>query len=231
MKKIGLIGGTGYESSLIYYRELNSRLVAASGNTEFPEITLDSVNLYKIFRLIGEEKYAELTDYVNEKLQHLEQCGVDILALTAATMHIIYDTLAEGTSLPLISIPQAAAKYAVSKGYKRVGLLGTIFTMEKDYLSKAFTQSGIAVFTPEAADRQIVNDIIANELEFGIVKEVSTQRLLDIVKEMQANHKIDALILGCTELPLAISDTNSSVPCLDIMAIHIDELVKLAMQE
>lgn len=231
MKKIGLIGGTGYESSLIYYRELNRRLVAASGNTEFPEITLDSVNLYKIFRLIGEEKYAELTAYVNEKLQHLEQCGVDILALTAATMHIIYDPLAEGTSLPLISIPQAAAKYAVSKGYKRVGLLGTIFTMEKDYLSKAFTQSGIAVFTPEAADRQIVNDIIANELEFGIVKEVSTQLLLDIVKEMQANHKIDALILGCTELPLAISDTNSSVPCLDIMAIHIDELVKLAMQE
>jgi len=227
MKKIGLIGGTGPESTLVYYKELNKRLNEACGGTAFPEISIESLDLFKALNLVKEEKYSELTDYIYSKIQNLENGGADIIALTAATMHVVYDNLSEKVKKPFISIPQAAADYAVSKGYKKVGLLGTIFTMEKDYLSKAFTAKGIQVFTPAEQDRILVNERISKELEYGIVKEESVEELVTVINKMKDENQIEAVILGCTELPLALNKNNCPVEPLDIMEIHIQKLVKL----
>jgi len=226
MKKIGLIGGTGPESTLVYYKELNKRLNEACGGTAFPEIAIESLDLFKALNLVKEEKYSDLTDYIYSKIQNLENGGADVIALTAATMHVVYDELAQKVKKPFISIPQAAADYAVSKGYKKVGLLGTIFTMEKDYLSKAFVEKGIQVVTPEAKDRILVNERISKELEYGIVKEESVAELVSVINKMKAENQIEAVILGCTELPLALNKENCPVEPLDIMEIHIQKLVK-----
>lgn len=227
MKKIGLIGGTGPESTLVYYRELNTRLNKLADGKAFPEISIESLNLYKALNLVSEEKYDELADYILDKIKILEKGGAEIIALTAATMHVVFDSLKSSVGVPFISIPEAAAEYAVKKGYKKVGLLGTIFTMEKDYLSKAFVSRGIEVCTPDKEDRLLVNNRIANELEYGIVKKESQSQLISIIEKMKKDKGIEAVILGCTELPLALNENNCPVDCLDIMDIHIQKLVEL----
>lgn len=228
MKKIGLIGGTGPESTLVYYRELNARLNKLADGKAFPEIAIESVDLFKALDLVSKEKYDELADYIGERIASLEKSGAQIIALTAATMHVVFDKLKPGVHVPFISIPEAAAEKAVAKGYKKVGLLGTIFTMEKDYLSKAFVERGIEVFTPSKENRLVVHNRIANELEYGIVKEESRGELISVIEKMKKEQGIEAVILGCTELPLALNENYCPVDCLDIMEIHIQKLVELA---
>ena len=228
MKKIGLIGGTGPESTLVYYKELNTRINNKLGGIGFPEIAIESLNLHKALDFVAKKEYDELTDYIGKKIQNLENGGADIIALTAATMHVVFDKLKTAVHKPFISIPVTAAEYAVKKGFKKVGLFGTIFTMEQDYLSGAFVANGIEVCTLCKEDRLIVHDHIANELEYGIVKEESLKELISIIQKMKEEQGIEALILGCTELPLALNDNNCPVPCLDIMEIHIQKLVELS---
>lgn len=225
MKKIGLIGGTGPESTLIYYRELNRRLSQLDVGHEFPEMAIESVNLARITRMMEGKRYGELAEYLSGLMENLERSGAEVLALTAVTMHVVYDELKKSVFVPLIGIPETGAEYAARKGYRKVGLLGTIFTMEQDYLKQAFTKRGIEVAVPAKEERERVSRIIYTELEYGIVKEESREELLSVVRRMRREEGIEAVILGCTELPLALSSENCPVDCLDMMAIHIDELV------
>lgn len=225
MKKIGLIGGTGPESTLVYYKELNKRVNEKYNGEAFPEIVLESVDLWKVLGLVGAQKYDELGNYMNGCFDNLQNSGAEIVALTSATMHVVSDRF--NTKVPFISIPETVAEYAANRGYKKVGLLGTIFTMENDYLSGAFWDRGIEVVIPQKTDRDVVNDRISNELEYGMVKEKSQSELIRIIEKMRDQDGIEAIILGCTELPLAINENNSPVDCLDIMEIHIQKLVEL----
>ncbi len=227
MKKLGLVGGTGPESTMVYYRELNKRIHEKTDGKEFPEIVIESVNLYKALGMVASENYGGLEEYLSKAVSNLETCGADMVALTAGTMHVVFEKLESRAKVPLISIPEAVAEFAISKGYKKVGLLGTIFTMEKDYLSKAFVKRGIEVVVPSAENRMLVNERISNELEYGIVKETSTRELISVIEEMREKSGIEAVILGCTELPLALNEKNCPVDCLDIMDIHIQKLAKL----
>lgn len=228
MKKIGLIGGTGPESTLVYYVQLNKAINVFLGGNEFPEIVIESVNLGKALGLVAEEKYDELTEYLGDAARHLENSGADIIALTAGTMHVVYDQLKDKVTKPFISIPEVVGEYAINKGYKKVGLLGTIFTMEKDFLKKSFLDRGVEVIVPEKAERELVNDIISNELEHGQASAESEKKLIDIIKKMKEENGIEAIVLGCTELPLVIDDENSPVDVIDIMNVHIGKLVELA---
>lgn len=230
MKKLGLVGGTGPESTMVYYRELNKRIHEKTNGEEFPEIVIESVNLYKALGMVANEEYEELDRYLSKAISNLEACGADIVALTAGTMHVVFEKLESKVNVPFISIPEAVAELAVSKGYKKVGLLGTIFTMEKDYLSKAFVKKGIEVIVPSEENRILVNERISKELEYGIVKETSTNELISVIEEMREKSGIEAVILGCTELPLALNENNCPVECLDIMDIHIQKLVKLMVR-
>lgn len=226
MKKLGLVGGTGPESTLVYYKEINKR-VDSLHNGVFPEIAIESLNLYKALELVARERYDDLAEYILESINNLEQSGAGIVALTAGTMHVVYDLIKDKVHVPFISIPTTVAEYAETKKYKKVGLLGTIFTMEKDYLSKAFMDKGIEVIVPDRDTRIFVNDIISKELEYGIVKEESVIKLINAIQDMVNKSEIEAVILGCTELPLAINDGNCPVDCLDIMEIHIQKLVEM----
>lgn len=230
MKKIGLIGGTGPESTLVYYKEINRLVNESTDGKLFPEIAIESVNLFKALKLVSEKRYDELEAYLLQAAQNLENSGCQIIALTAGTMHVVYDRLKADIKTPLISIPETVADYAVSFGYKRLGLLATIFTMENDFLTKAFTDRGIEVFVPEDVERVEVNRIISSELEYGVVKEPSRQKLIAEIEKMKQKDSIEGIILGCTELPLALSDDNTPVKCLDIMSIHIQKLVKLILE-
>ena len=128
----------------------------------------------------------------------------------------------------LLSIPKAVCREALRRGYRKIGLLGTIFTMEQDYMKKDFMGNGIEVVVPDPADRQLVARRIYEELEQGIVKESTLKEINGIIEKMKNSTSIEAVVLGCTELPLLLNDRNCVLPCLDSVAIHICELIQAA---
>ena len=231
MKKIGLVGGTGPESTLMYYKELNLRIDSLTDGKEMPDIAIESVNFRKAWNYVSSGRYGELTDYFSEKVTLLKRSDCDIIALTAGTMHIVFDDIEKKTGVSLISIPKAVCNKAVRRNYKKVGLLGTVFTMEKDYMKKDLINAGIEVFVPCKDDRELIAKRILEELELCIVKDTTLIEFNGIIDKMRKEHEIEAVILGCTELPLLLNDDNSVLPCMDSVDIHIRELINLAMTD
>jgi len=230
MKKIGLVGGTGPESTLMYYKELNTRIDRLTAGEQMPEIAVESVDFRKAWRYVVSERYDLLTDLLAEKIACLKAGGAEVISLTAATMHIVFGDLSEKTGVPLVSIPTAVARAARAGGYRRVGLLGTKFTMEQDYMKKDLREAGIEVCVPGPADRELIAKRIFEELENGIIKETTLTEFQQIIEKMREQSGIDAVILGCTELPLLLNEGNCPVPCLDSVDIHIAELISRAME-
>ena len=229
MRKIGLVGGTGPESTLMYYKELNSRIDKLTDGQAMPDIVIDSVNFRRAWKYVTEDEYGKLADYLSEKVESLKAAGAEVISLTAATMHIVFDEIVEKSGVSLISIPKTVSDEVVENGYKKVGLLGTIFTMEQDYMKNDLLKAGVEVFIPDKADRELVAKRIFEELEMGIVKESTLQEFVDIINKMKEENGIEAVILGCTELPLLLNSDNTPLPCLDSVDIHIRKLMEMAM--
>lgn len=231
MKKIGLVGGTGPESTLMYYKELNSRIDRMTGSKMMPDISVESVSFRRAWQYVVDENYEDLSNYLSTKVNALKKSDSEIIALTAVTMHIVSKEIIEKTGVELVSIPKSVCKEVLFRGYKKVGLLGTIFTMEKDYMKTDFIDAGIDVVVPNKDDRNLIAKRILEELEVGIVKESTLKEFNDIILKMKEENNIEAVILGCTELPLLLSDSNCVLPCLDSVDIHINELIRLANEE
>lgn len=227
MKKLGLIGGMGPESTIPYYHDIVYGVQQKIGANVFPELTIESVNVFKVLGLCGEKKYKELTDYLLEAVCHVAAAGADFAALSANTPHIVFDELQEKSPLPLVSIIESTCNEANRQNFMRLGLLGTIFTMRGEFFRTPFLKRNIELFTPDEEEMVLVNDKISSELELGIVKEETLAQFQEIIKRMKREHDIQAVILGCTELPLLLNDEVSPVACLDTMKIHIQDLVKM----
>ena len=229
MKKIGLVGGTGPESTVMYYKNLNTEIDVSTGGKTMPDIAIESVDFHRAWEYVCGEKYDLLSDYLSEKVDALVAGGAEVVALTAVTMHVVFDELQKRSKLPLVSIPQAVRDEILARGCRKVGLLGTIFTMEKDYMKKDLLDAGIEVFVPGEAERQLVAKRIYEELEQGIVKERTLAELRAIIERMREDDGIEGVILGCTELPLILNSENCPVQCFDSVEIHLKKLVELAM--
>lgn len=229
MKKIGLVGGTGPESTLMYYKELNSRIDKITMGAMMPDLSIESVNFRKAWEYVSTQQYDKLADYLSEKVENLLRSGAEIISLTAATMHIVFEEIEAKTNAALISIPKAIRDETTKKGYKKVGLLGTIFTMEQNYMKKDLIEAGIEIVVPEKDDRALVAKRIFEELENGNVKESTLDEFNAIIARMKEKQGIEAVILGCTELPLLLNNDNCILPCMDSVDIHINRLIELAV--
>ena len=227
MKKLGLVGGTGPESTLVYYKEINRLIHEKTGGQAFPEIAVESVDLYKALGFVGSGKYEELCAYLSNAVHNLVNGGAEVVALTAGTMHVVYDELKDKVVMPFISIPESVCETAMERGYKKLGLLGTVFTMREDFFKKPFVDRGIEIVIPSEEEMMLINERIAKELECGIVKDSTRAELVSIITRMRDQGGIEAVILGCTELPLILNTDNCPTECLDIMQIHINRLVEL----
>ena len=229
MKKIGLVGGTGPESTLMYYKELNSRIDKITNSKQMPEINIESVDFRKAWDFVANKNYKALADYLSEKIINLKNSGCEIITLTAGTMHIVYEEIVKNTNIELVSIPKVICEEILNKKYSKVGMLGTIFTMEQDFLKKDLQNAGIEVIVPEKDDRELIAKRILEELELGIVKDTTLKEFQQIITKMKSTHGIQAVILGCTELPLLLNSQNCPVDCLDSVELHIQKLIKLAI--
>ena len=227
MKKLGLVGGMGPESTIPYYHDIVYRVQSKVGKDFFPNLTVESVNVFEVLSLCREQKYDELTDHLMNAINNLVSSGADFVALSANTAHIVFDRLQEKATVPLVSIIEATKDEAVRLNMHKIGLLGTIFTMTGDFFKKPFCDNGIEIIVPNPDEMEIVNKKISTELEHGIVKEETLQEFQKIIERMRDEEGIEAIILGCTELPLLLSDEVSPVPCMDTMKIHINTLVDM----
>ena len=230
MKKIGLVGGTGPESTVMYYKTLNSEIDKLTGEKAMPEIAIESVNFREVWGYITAGQKELLADTMARKIERLVAGGAEVISLTAVTMHMIYDELVKRTGVSLVSIPKAVCEKAVAEGIKKIGLIGTVFTMEQDYMKKDFADAGIEVFVPNEAERQLIGKRIIDELEKGIVKESTLKEFTDIINRMKKDDGIEGIILGCRELPLLLNSDNCPVKCFDSVEIHLKKLVELAME-
>lgn len=225
MKKLGLVGGMGPESTMPYYHGIVYGVNARTSKDFFPNLTIESINVFHILQLCAKKDYESLTEYVLEALQNLARSGADFAALSANTTHIVFDRLRERSPLPLLSIVEAVCSEAMRRNYRKIGLLGTIFTMTEDFYKKPFMREGIEVVVPSATEMQRVDSLISDELEYGIIKPETLAEFQQIIARMRDENGIEAIILGCTELPLILNADNSPVPVLDTMKIHIDAIV------
>ena len=225
MKKLGLVGGMGPESTIPYYHDIVYGVKDRVGNDFFPNLTIESVNVFEVLRLCGEQKYDELTDYLMKAINNLVSSGADFVALSANTPHIVFHKLQERSVVPLVSIVEATRDAAIRLNKHRLGLLGTVFTMTGDFFRMPFENSGIEIVVPTREEMEFVNLKISSELENGIVKEKTLESFRKIIGRMQKENGIEAIILGCTELPLLLNDEVSPVPCLDTMKIHVETLI------
>ena len=226
MKKLGLVGGMGPESTVPYYRGIIYGVRERMGSNVLPFLSLESVDVFHIQRFCNEGRYDELTGYLLAAVRNLAAAGAEFAALSANTPHIVFDQLKQQTPIPLVSIIEAACEEAERRGLSRLGLMGTIFTMKGSFFKKPFEEKGIQVISPREEEMAYINEKIYTELEFADVREGTREGLVRIIRRMVEEDGIQAIILGCTELPLALDDRISPVPCLDTMKIHVQALVE-----
>lgn len=227
MKKLGLVGGMGPESTIPYYHDIVYGVQKEVGKDFFPNLTIESVNVFEVLQLCKDENYDELVTYLMRAINNLIKSGADFVALSANTPHIVFDRLKMKSSVPLVSIIEATRDEAIRLNMKKIGLLGTIFTMTGEFFKKPFEDSNIEIVVPTEEEMEFVNHKIGAELELGIVKEDTLESFQAIIERMKKENGIEAIILGCTELPLLLNDEVSPVPCLDTMKIHIKTLVDM----
>ena len=230
MKKLGLIGGMGIESTIPYYHDIVYGVQQKLDKNIFPCLTIESVNVFQVLDFCREKNYDGLTKYLVQAVNNLTRSGADFIALSANTPHIVFEQLQEKSTVPLVSIIETTCNEAVRLNMKKVGLLGTIFTMTGEFYRLPFKKNDIEIITPNETDMEYINQKISSELEMGVVKEDTLKEFQRIIKQLKEENNIEAVILGCTELPLLLSDKVSPVPCLDTMKLHIDALINIIVE-
>ncbi|WP_127583393.1 aspartate/glutamate racemase family protein [Paenibacillus koleovorans] len=229
MKTIGLIGGMSWESSLLYYQIINQVVKKKLGGHHSAKSLMYSVDFHEIKTLQHEGNWPEATRIMVEAAQKLKAGGADLLVICTNTMHKMAQEVEQAVSIPLLHIADATALEIVKDGIQKVALLGTAFTMEQDFYKGRLTQKyGLEVMVPNEVDRAVVHDIIYEELCLGIKKEESKQAYIKIIDDLVQNGA-EAVILGCTEITLLISQADCNIPVYDTTRIHAESAVEFAL--
>lgn len=231
MKKLGLVGGMGPESTIPYYHDIVYGVQNKVGKKFFPNLTIESVNVFDVLNMCERKEYEALINYLMVAINNLRASGADFIALSANTPHIVFDELQKRSPIQLVSIIEAACDEAKRRNISKVGLLGTIITMNGEFFKNPFLKNHIEVVTPSDEEKEFINQKISQELELGIVKEETLSAFLKIVKRMKDENGIQAIVLGCTELPLLFKGVKTPVDCLDTMQIHIQTLVNMIIED
>ena len=231
MKKLGLIGGTGPESTIEYYNGIEYGVQRRSGRSFFPHLTIESLSVFDVLGFCERRDYAGLTEYLLKGIKNLAAAGAECAALTGITPHIVFDELAAVAPIPLISMVDTARDHAAERGYKKICLLGTLPTMDGTFFQSSFAKRGIEVVTPNAEEKRCIETKIETELEFGKVLPETQRSFREIVERIIQEEKVQAVVLGCTELPLVFRDMELSVPYIDVMQIHIGALIQMILEE
>jgi len=231
MKTIGLIGGMSWESSLEYYRLINEMVKNRLGGFHSAKCIMLSVDFAEIEELQHSGRWDEAGRIMAEAAKSLQKAGADLVVLCTNTMHISSPEIESAINIPFLHIADAAAVKIQKAGLMRIGLLGTRFTMEKDFYTRRLIEKfGIEVVIPEEADREIVHRVIYDELVKGFIRPESRVEYQQVISRL-VNNGAGGIILGCTEIGLLIKEGDVSVPLFDTTPIHAEAAVNFALEQ
>jgi aspartate racemase len=226
MKTLGIVGGIGPESTIEYYRQIIASYRQRKHDGSYPLIIINSIDMKKMLDLIEANELVRLTEYLLGEVQKLAKAGADFGLLASNSPHIVFDELSRESPIPLLSIVEAACVATKKLGLKRVGLLGTRFTVQGRFYPDVFSRAGITLITPGVEEQVYIHDKYMNELVNGVIIPETRERLLAIVERLKAQEGIEGLILGGTELPLILrEETYGGIPFLDTTKIHVERAV------
>lgn len=228
MKTIGLLGGMSWESTDLYYQQINKMVQMKLGKLHSAKVVLISVDFAEIEELQHKGLWDEAGLYLKDKAIQLEKGGADGIVLCTNTMHKVASYIENSTTIPFIHIADATATEILSQNIKKIGLLGTAFTMEQDFYKSRLEEKGLEVITPNETNRKVVHDIIYNELCLGVINEESQKKYINVVEDLISSGA-EGVILGCTEICMLIGDIKFSVPLFDTTSIHAKAAVDFVL--
>lgn len=226
MKRIGIVGGLGPESTTEYYKGIIDRFRQQPGEPVYPEILLYSLNMYQFLGMVESRQWKEIVELLLSSVEALYRVGADFAAIASNTPHIMFDAVRSKSPVSMISIVEATRDRAAGMGLKKTGLMGTKFTMQSDFYQEVFAERELEVVVPFLNEQEEIHHKLMTEIELGIIEDTTRQRLLEIARRMIIEDSIDSLILGCTELPLILDMDEYGVPFLNTTRIHIDSIVQ-----
>jgi len=230
MKTIGLIGGMSWESSAVYYNIINRKVREVLGGFHCAKSIMVTVEFAEIQRLQHTEDWKALDEIMVKAAKQLEAAGADFVVLGTNTMHLCSPAIIENISIPFLHIAEATGMKIAEMGLKKVALLGTRFTMEKDfYKTYIFNKFGIEVIIPDETEREQIHNTIYRELVQGLIKDESRKTFQQIIANLE-KRGAEGVILGCTEIPSLIKQTDVKIPVFDTTAIHAEKAVEWALQ-
>lgn len=230
MKKIGLIGGMSYESTIAYYEGINRKIGERLGGLSSGEILLSSLNFDEIEQRQKEGEWDKAGKILASHARILQGGGADYIFLCTNTMHGCYEAINAAISVTFVHIADATLGELRKHGVQKVGLLGTIYTMTQDFYKRRLIEGGVEVLVPNADEMEAVNEIIFDELCPGKILSRSKEKFLQIIEGLRARGAQGA-ILGCTEIGLLVSQADTAARLFDTTQIHIDAAVNLALGE
>lgn len=231
MKKIGLLGGLSPESTVEYYKIINSEVRKVLGGCSSAELIIESFNFREIEKMQFAGDWDGLAGKLSLAAQNLEKSGAEYIVICTNLMHKVAPQVQASVSVPLIHMVDSVAKEIKKRKMNKIGLLGTIFTMEEDFYSKKLLDDyGIETIIPEKIDRNEVSRVIYEELCCGRIKEQSKQRYLEIIAKMKEDGA-QGVILGCTEIPLMIEDADIDMPLFNTTQIHAMSVVEKILED
>jgi len=228
-KKIGILGGLSPESTSTYYQYITREYTKRYGDYGYPEIIIYSVNFQEFVDWQGQDRWDLAADKMIEAFRRLEKAGADFGLIASNTMHIVFDKVQREISIRLINIIEATAEAIKEEGAKKVGLLGTFFTMNKDFHKAGLETNDITTFVPDRKDQEYVNSVIYEELTRGLVKPKFKEGYIKVVKKLKEKGA-EGVILGCTEIPLLIKEKDCGVRLYDTTIIHAEKALKYAIR-
>jgi len=230
MKTIGLIGGMSWESSIEYYRIINETAREKLGGLHSAKSLMVTVDFAEIEKLQHEDRWDDAAQILVKCAQDLERGGADCIVLCTNTMHKLADQIIDSVNIPFLHIADATAEKIIAAGMKKIGLLGTRFTMEHDFYKGRLIQNfGLEVLVPDKADRDIVHRVIYEELVQGKIVDASREEYKRIIASLIADGA-QGIILGCTEIELLVKQADSSVPLFPTTHIHAATAVEFALK-
>jgi len=218
MNRIGILGGMSYESTIKYYDLLLEKYYEKFNDFNYPEVLIFSVNFQKLidYEIGGNrEKYIE---YLMSGINSLVKGGATFIVMAANSPHAVYNDLEKLSEVPILSIVKATAEKAMKEKMKSLLLLGIKFTMQNNFYQNYYSKLGIEVITPSNEEQDVIDKIIFDELVIGFFKQESKQKIIQIIKR----YKVDGVILGCTELPLILTQNDTEKKLLDTVELHVD---------
>ena len=231
MKTIGLIGGMSWESSALYYRLINENVKQRLGGLHSAQILMHSVDFAPIEALQHSGDWDGAARILIDAARRLEAGGADFFLIGTNTMHRVADEVSATVEIPLLHIADATGAVLQQNNVRRIGLLGTAFTMELEFYKDRISDNfGIEVLVPELHDRQMVHDIIYQELCLGQIDAESREVYLAIIDRL-AEQQIEGVILGCTEIGMLVEQKHTEIPLYDTTVIHAQQAVKLALEQ